>query len=193
MPLNIFRVLWITLGLLGNVAVVLTFFQCITAVALQYTIPGNCRAEELTRPGTLLLEISSIQLGAPLAPVKLAIAQKFFRDANLSWFNEKSCFTSKLIWTLVYRRRTTQLLRLGLDIISTTVAMLIGHCVMGRYAEKMSLPFSYFCRECKYAMKRRLFSTFFVSVRPLLGAGTDCLTLSFLSAWWSYYLLISRI
>ena len=41
-------------------------------------IPGNCRTDELARAGALLPEFSSI-----LASVKLAIARKFFRDANL--------------------------------------------------------------------------------------------------------------
>ena len=42
--------------------------------------------------------------------------------------------------------------------------------------------------------KRRLFvSTIFVSERVLLGADISCLANHFLSDWWSYYLLISRI
>ena len=36
-------------------------------------IPGNCRAYELSRDGALLPEFSSIELGMPLASVKLDI------------------------------------------------------------------------------------------------------------------------
>ena len=65
---------------------------------------------------------------------------KFFRSAYLSWVNEESPAPPH------------QLLRLGRDIISTTVAMVTGHCVMGPLR------------------KRRLSSTSFVSARLLLDA-----------------------
>ena len=39
----------------------------------------------------LLPVFSSIELGMPLASVKLTIERKFFRDANLSWVNEEYC------------------------------------------------------------------------------------------------------
>lgn len=87
----------------------------------------------------------------PLASVKLAITRKFFLDANLSWVNEESCSTARLTWPLMDRRRTNQLLGLGRGIISITVAMLTGHCVMGRHAERMRLPFNDFCRGCRSA------------------------------------------
>ena len=50
---------------------------------------GNYRIDELARVGTLLAELSSIELGMPLAKFKLAIALKFFQAANLSWVNEE--------------------------------------------------------------------------------------------------------
>ena len=42
-------------------------------------IPGNFRASELGWDGALLPEYSLIQLGMPLALVKLDIARKYFR------------------------------------------------------------------------------------------------------------------
>ena len=78
-------------------------------------IPGNCRADWLARTGAL----NWIDLFVPLASIKLDIEQKFFRDAKLSWLNEESCSTASLIWSLMDRRRTNQLLGLGRDVIST--------------------------------------------------------------------------
>ena len=63
-----------------------------------------------TRPGALFPESSSIELGVPLDSVKLAIARKFFRDANLSWVTEEFCSAARLTWPLMDRRRTNQLL-----------------------------------------------------------------------------------
>ena len=111
-------------------------------------IPGNCTADELARAGALLPEFSSIELGMPLAAVKLGIERKFFGDANLSWVNEESCTIARCIWPLMDKRRTNQLLGLSRDIISITMGVLTGHCVMGRHAERMRLPFNDFCRGC---------------------------------------------
>ena len=108
-------------------------------------IPGNCRADELARAGVLLPEFSSIELGIPLASVKLDIERKFFRDANPFWVNEKSCSIARLTWSLMDKRHTN-LIGLSRDIISTTVAVPTGRCVMGRKAERMRLPFNDFCR-----------------------------------------------
>ena len=85
----------------------------------------------------------------PLASVKLAFARKFFQNANLSWVNIESASTARLTWPLMGRKRTNQLLGLGRDIISTTVAMFTGHCVMGRLAGRIGLLFNGFCRECR--------------------------------------------
>ena len=42
------------------------------------------------------------------------------------------------------KRRTNQLLGLRRNVISATVALLTGHCVMGRHAERMGLTFNDF-------------------------------------------------
>ena len=49
------------------------------------------------------------------------------------------------------RRRTNQLLELGRNIISTTVALFTGHCVIDIHAERMQLPFNDFCHGCRSA------------------------------------------
>ena len=120
-------------------------------VPLHCNIPGNCRADEFASVGALLAEFSSIELGMPLASVKLAITRKFFRDTNLAWVNEESRSNARLTWLLMDRRGNNQLLRLRRDIITITVAVLTSHCVMGRHAERMRLPFNDFCRGCRSA------------------------------------------
>ena len=108
-------------------------------------ISGNCRADELAWAGALLPKSSSIELGIPLALAKMVIARKFFRDANIFWINEESYSTAGLTWPLKDRRRTSQLLGFDRDIISNTVAMLTGNCVMGKHAEWMRFPCNDFC------------------------------------------------
>ena len=103
-----------------------------------------------------------IDLGMPLTSVKLTIKRKFFRNANLPWFNEKSCSTVRLPWPSMDRARNKQILILDSNVISITVAMLKGYCVMGRPAERMQLPSNDFCRG-----KRTLLSTLFVNEHHL--------------------------
>ena len=105
-------------------------------------------------------QASSIELGKPLSSMKLAIARKFFRDANLFWINKESCSTAIITWPLMDRRHTNQLLNFGTDVISTTVAMLTGYCVMGRHAERMMLPFDDFCSECRAVKKEEIVAHF---------------------------------
>ena len=56
------------------------------------------------------------------------------------------------------RTHTIQLLNLGRNIILITVAMLTGHCVMERHAERMQLAFNDFCLECRSAVEEFLVS-----------------------------------
>ena len=71
-------------------------FRKILSLNWHYNIPGDCREDEIAKAAAHLSETSSIELRVLLASVKLAIARKFFRDANLSWVNEESCSTAKL-------------------------------------------------------------------------------------------------
>ena len=116
-------------------------------------IPGNCRADELARADALLPEFSSVELCMRPATVKLDIERKFFRDVNLNSVNEESCSIARFTWSLMDKRRTNQLLGLSRDVILTTVAVLTGHCVMRRHAERMRIAFNDFCRECRSTEK----------------------------------------
>ena len=51
----------------------------------------------------------------------------------------------RLTWTSMVRRRANQLRGLDRNIISITVGMSTGHCVMGRYAKRMKFTFNEFC------------------------------------------------
>ena len=48
------------------------------------------------------------------------------------------------------------MLDLGRDITSITEAVLTGHCVMGKHAEKMALPFNDFYRGCRSAEEEKV-------------------------------------
>ena len=52
-------------------------------------------------------------------------------------------------------------MELGRNINSILVAMLKGHCVMGRHAERMQFPFKDFWRECSSTEKEETFIHFF--------------------------------
>ena len=101
-------------------------------------VPANCSSYKLAEAG---------------ASFKLAITRKFFRNANLSSFNEESCFTSRFTWPLMDRRYTNQLPGLDCDIISNTAAMFTGHCLVGRHAERMRLRFNNYC--CGYRIAEK--------------------------------------
>ena len=109
---------------------------------------------------------------------QLAIAWKFFWDANLCWVNKQSYSTARLTWTLIDRRRTNQLLGLDRDVILTTMGMLTDHCIMCRHAEKIRILFDDLCRRCRSAEEEKTVIQF---VRPLLGTGIDCLPLHLLT------------
>ena len=125
-------------------------------------------ADELARAGALLPESSTVELDMPLASFKLAIVRKFVLDANLVWINEKFCSTARLTWPVIDRKRTSQLLGLDRDIISATVSMLAGHCVMSRQVERMRLLFNYFCRGYRSAEKEETIIHLFCQCPPLL-------------------------
>ena len=89
------------------------------------------------------------------------------------------------------KRRTNQLLGLSRDVISTTWLQFITLWEdtwkeWGSYLTTSDVD-AYPLR------KRRLLCTFFVSARLLLGVDIGYLAPHFLSAWWNYHLLISRI
>ena len=124
----------------------------------------------IIRACTLLPEFSLIYLGVPLTSFKLAIARQFFRDANLSWFNEERRCTARLTWPSMDRKRTNLLLGLVRNIISITVAMLTGYCVMDRHAERIRLKFNTSVVDARPLRKRWLLSTFFINALLLQGA-----------------------
>ena len=55
-------------------------------------IPENCRAADLVTAVALLVKSSSMPLRNAVTSFKLSIAQKFFRNANVFYVIEESCF-----------------------------------------------------------------------------------------------------
>ena len=133
--------------------------------------PRAQQRSELARACTLLPESSSIKLCMPLASFKLDFGT----------------------WHLMDRRRMNQLLVLDRDIISTTVSMLK---VIALWVDTRKVCGSHSTTSSVGAdqlREKRLLSTSSVSAFPLLGTGTNCLALCFLSAWRNYRLFTSRI
>ena len=128
-----------------------------------------------------------------VASVVLDIERKFFRDAKLSWVNEESSSIARLTFPLMNKARTKQILGIGRDVISLTVAVFTAHCDMGRHAESMNLLFSNFALDADPLSKRKLLTTFFISAPHMLVEDIGYLAPQFLSALRSYHLLISRI
>ena len=86
-PITCVSVFWIAIGLLDRRYLDL-LSRRFTSVSLLWVpvhcnIPGKCRADELARAGEFLPESFSIELGMPLASVKLDIVRKFFLDPIL--------------------------------------------------------------------------------------------------------------
>ena len=142
---------------------------------------GNSRISTPARTGAFLPESSLIELCMLLALVKLDFKWKFFRGANLCWFNGESCSTTRLPWPLMDRRCTHQLLGLDRVIISTLVTMLTGHCVMDRHAERMRVDLKASAVNADKLRKTKLLSTLFFSARLLLDTDIDYLAFHFMS------------
>ena len=69
---------------------------------------------------------------------------------------------------------------LGRDIISTTVAMVTGYCVMGRHTESMRLPINDFCRGCRSAAEEDTVVRFFCQCPSLARCRNRLFGYSFL-------------
>ena len=142
------------------------FFENLLRDNFLFTLRAFARhlmREEVTADKFIhILISSSIKLSIPLVSFQLANAGKFFRNANLYWVNLVLLHRqTHLPLLLMDRRRTNQLLGLDCDIISITVAMLTGPCVMGRHGERMQLPFNDFCHSCRSAKKEKIVIHFY--------------------------------
>ena len=135
------------------------------------------------RPTTQLLA-----LGRGIISATVAIMWKFFRDENQSWVNVDSYSTARLTRPLMDSKRINQLFGLGRDIISATVAMFTDHCVIGRHAERMGLPFNDFFRGCRCLEEEETILHFLCQCPSSLGVNIGYLARHFLSALRSYLL-----
>ena len=127
-----------------------------------------------------------------LIKFKLAIAWKFYRDVNLSWINEDSCSTARLSWPSMNKSCTNQLLGLGRNIISITLTILTGHCVMGGHVQKWCCHLMTSSVVVIPLRKWKLLSIFSVHTHLLRGADIVYFALRPLLACQSYCLLMLK-
>ena len=152
------------------------YFDSQAAIRFLSNVVNNSR---VVRECRRCLHLLSERFGVTLVPehssrlgditVKLTIARNFFRDANLSWVNEETCSTARLTWPSMDRRSTNQLRRVGRYIISITMTVLTGDCVIGNMRRICISHLTISAVGAGSLRKRRLLSTFYVNIHVLRG------------------------
>ncbi|XP_055836606.1 uncharacterized protein LOC129905204 [Episyrphus balteatus] len=112
-------------------------------------IPGNCRADELAKLGTITaLQPERNNIGTPIATCKLMLKQDALKKTNLRWTQSNTFLATKQIWPCIDLKRSKGLLNLNRMHISSTIGVLTGHCLIGRHAKRMGVFSNDFCRSC---------------------------------------------
>ncbi|OFC59623.1 hypothetical protein BBW68_14995 [Candidatus Erwinia dacicola] len=113
-------------------------------------IPGNCEADELARIGTTL-QLTSEKEGIfmPLATCKHLISEHVINIAESRWRQSITCSTSRLTWQEWSVSRTNRLLKFKRNDIRTLIGVLTGHCLIGRHASRLGVPYNDYCRSCQ--------------------------------------------
>lgn len=112
-------------------------------------IPGNCKADELARLGTTLQVPTELEcVGMPLETCKLNLRICSATETNQRWAHGWTCETTRQIWPSLDQGRTSGLISLSRGEISTVVAVITGHCLIGKHAERLNVPSNDFCRSC---------------------------------------------
>ena len=113
-------------------------------------IPGNCKADELARMGTTLQILDEFaDIGAPLSTCKLWLMQEAIETSNKRWFKLGTCKVPRQIWPRYDLKRSSYLLSLNRKNLSTLVAVLTGHCLIGEHAKRLGIAYNDFCRSCR--------------------------------------------
>ena len=131
--------MWTCLGSLGNISADLTFLQSASPVPNWCASPGAVTYRETVGP------TNSPGLAHSFwNPLRL---NWVFQLPRSSWSWRENSFRTNLSW--ITDSPGTGWIESVPSNYLTTVAMLTGHCIMGRHAERMSLPFNDFCRGCR--------------------------------------------
>ena len=113
-------------------------------------VPGNCKADELARRGTTeTITDKFINIGRPLATLKLAIKMRMMETWIQRWRDCTCSEAAKKIWPTPDHKRTKVLLSLPRVGVSTTVGIISGHCLIGIHAARLGVASNDFCRSCR--------------------------------------------
>ena len=112
-------------------------------------IPGNCKADELAKNGTLLPYVrQKHNIGTPLATCKYLLKQYALETTNTRWSQSTTCLATKQIWPSIDLKRSKGLISLSRQSISSTIGVITGHCLIGRHALRLGVYTNDFCNSC---------------------------------------------
>lgn len=132
-------------------------------------IPGNERADELARRGSMLDASEAMTfVGIPLGTLKRGIVKLATNKGEQRWNNLSTCRTARLMWAGYHHGRTKLLLSGSRTETKNLVSVLTGHWTIGDHARRLGLSANDFCRSCNEAEEAE-------TVRHLL---CDCPALS---------------
>ena len=103
-------------------------------------IPGNYRADELSRRGTTIeLSDEFSNLGTPMRTCKLKIDNTIVDSVKYRRVASDTGRTARKIWLRLDEGRTMSLLKIQRGALSVVVGVIKGHCIMGTHARLIGL------------------------------------------------------
>ena len=110
---------------------------------------GNCKADLLAREGTIAhLPLAQEGIGIPISSCRLIINEHLMDAWNQRWANLRECNHTRCIWPSLDSRRSKDLVFLPRRALSVVVAIITGHCLVGRHASRLGVNAPDFCRSC---------------------------------------------
>lgn len=113
-------------------------------------ILGNETADALARAGaSMSVELAENTVARPLGSVKEEIDRIAKQLAQSRWTGLTTCSISRQLWPVLDNRKTAALLQHSRRDLRNITAVITGHCLFGRHAERMQIPTNDFCRSCR--------------------------------------------
>ena len=85
----------------------------------------------------------------PLATFKYLIGKHVINLAESRWSQSLTSSTSRQTWQEWSVSRTNRLKKFKRNDIRTLVGVLTGHCLIGRHASRLGVPYNDYCRSCQ--------------------------------------------